>query len=329
MRDALAIGAAVSIIRNCGRTSAHIERATEHRERRSAGISVERKHLLIERHRLRRRDRSTRDGISAAQRKLLQNVILKCRSRNGGGRDDGQRDPNPLAIEEEKQLVVNDRAAQAAAEMVHGRARLVISRGGIREIVGRVEPRAVPQLIEISVKLVRTRFRDVVDLRRSVPPLVDRIGKRVDRHFRDRIQSENEVCREPAVQIRQRIVCFQPIDDVAVRESGQSVELHVAVPISSPPTKSLPLPAVLHQRARGKLKRISQITAWIRKVFQRRRIESRRCICIFRVDEGSSPLTSMVCLDCAILSVKLTVCFCPRPGNAVSFCWDAKPSASL
>ena len=41
MRDALAIRATISIIRNYGRTSARIERATEHSERRSARIAVE------------------------------------------------------------------------------------------------------------------------------------------------------------------------------------------------------------------------------------------------------------------------------------------------
>src|SRR5580700_3099628 len=54
MRDALAIRATVSIIRNGGRTSTDIERAAENLERRSVRITVERKHLLIERHRLRR-----------------------------------------------------------------------------------------------------------------------------------------------------------------------------------------------------------------------------------------------------------------------------------
>src|SRR5271170_829040 len=53
MRDALAIGATVSIIGNCGRTSTDIKWAAENRERRSVRIPVECEHLLIERHRLR------------------------------------------------------------------------------------------------------------------------------------------------------------------------------------------------------------------------------------------------------------------------------------
>ena len=53
MRKALTIGAAVSIIGNRGRSSTHIERTAKNCERRSAGISIERKHLLIEQDRLR------------------------------------------------------------------------------------------------------------------------------------------------------------------------------------------------------------------------------------------------------------------------------------
>ena len=145
VRDALAIGAAVSVVGNRGRAAAGIERAAENGERRAVGIAVERKHFLIEGHRLRRRliNRSG-DGVGAAERKLLQDVILKCWRGNRGGCDDGQGDANPLAIEEEKQFVVNDGAANAAAEMVHRRARLVISRRRIGEIVCGVESGTVP-----------------------------------------------------------------------------------------------------------------------------------------------------------------------------------------
>src|ERR1700691_3969465 len=185
MRDALAIRATVSIVRNRGGNSTNIERAAKYRERRSARIAVERKHLLIKRHQLRRRqiDR-TCDGINATQGELLQYVVLKCRSWNGGRRDDGQRNPNPFAIEKKEQFIVENRTSNATPEMVHRRAGFVISRSGIREIVGGVELRAVPQLVQVSVKLVRSRFGNVVDLRRSVAPLIDGIGKRIDRHFR-------------------------------------------------------------------------------------------------------------------------------------------------
>src|SRR6266481_7790934 len=169
MRNALTIGTTVSIVRDCRRNPTDIERAAKDRERRSAGIPVERKHLLIERHRLRRRliDRA-RDGIGSTQRELLQNVILECRSRNGSGRDNGKRNPNPLAIEEEKQFVVDKWATDAATKVVQRGARFVISWSGIREIVSRVELRAIQQLIEISMKLVRSALCDVVDMRRAV-----------------------------------------------------------------------------------------------------------------------------------------------------------------
>src|SRR5271170_1436533 len=53
MRDALAIRATVSIVRNRRRSAPRNEWAAENRERRSVRIPVEREHLLIERHRLR------------------------------------------------------------------------------------------------------------------------------------------------------------------------------------------------------------------------------------------------------------------------------------
>ena len=82
-----------------------------------------------------------------------QDVILKRGRRHGGGRDDRQRDPHPFGIEKEKQLVVEDRPAQTASEMIHRRARLVISGRGVGEEIRRIELRSVPQLVQISVKL--------------------------------------------------------------------------------------------------------------------------------------------------------------------------------
>jgi hypothetical protein len=105
------------------------------------------------------------------------------------------------------------------------------------------------------VKLVRAGPCNVVDLRRSIPPLIDGIGKRIDRYLGYRIQSENKVCRESAVQIGQRIICFQSIDDVTVRESGQAIELHVAISIRAA-NKIIAAACRIDERARGKLKRI-------------------------------------------------------------------------
>src|SRR5260370_24917212 len=80
MRDALAIRATISIIHNGGLTSAHIQRTAKDPERRSAGISVERKHLFIERDGLWwwLIDR-TSDGIGAPQRELLPELMFKFR----------------------------------------------------------------------------------------------------------------------------------------------------------------------------------------------------------------------------------------------------------
>src|SRR5208283_879466 len=143
-----------------------------------------------------------REGIGSTQRELLEDVILERRSGDGSGCNNRQCNPNPLAIEEEKQLVVGNRAAHATPEVVYRRSRFMVTCSGIGEIVSCVERRSIPQLIQISMKLVRTGFRDVVDLRSSVPPLVDGIGERVDRNLRYRVQAKDEICRQSAVQIR-------------------------------------------------------------------------------------------------------------------------------
>ena len=69
----------------------------------------------------------------------------------------GQGDANPFAIEEEKELIVNNWTADAAAEMVHRGAGLVISRRRIGEIIGGVEPRTIPQLVQIAMEFDSSR----------------------------------------------------------------------------------------------------------------------------------------------------------------------------
>ena len=97
---------------------------------------------------------------------------------------------------------------------------------------------------------------------------------------------EDEVCREPAVEIGQRIIRFQSIDDVTVRESGEAVEFDVAVTVRAA-DEIVPTACRVHQRACGKLKRISSVTARIGEVVQCLCIQIRGCVWIFRVDEWS------------------------------------------
>src|SRR5271169_4923353 len=115
------------------------------------------------------------------------------------------------------------------------------------------------------MKLVRPRLSNVVDLRRSVPPLVHRVGKRVYGHFRYRVQSQDQVGRKPAVQVRQRVIRFQAVNDIAVGEGGQPVELDVAVSVGSA-DEVVATARRVHQRPGRELQRVGQITAWIRKV---------------------------------------------------------------
>ena len=151
-----------------------------------------------------------------APRKLLQDVCLERRTGNNRRRDDGQCDPHPFTIEEEEQLVVHDRPTHTASKMIHGRSRLVVPRRRVSKVVRCIQQRTIPQFIEISVKLIRAGLGDVVDLGCSIPSLIHGIGKSVDGHFRDRIQSQDKVGGEAAVEIGERVVRFQPVNDVAV-----------------------------------------------------------------------------------------------------------------
>src|SRR5579871_6499331 len=140
MGNALPVRTAVSVIRNRGRTSADIEWTPEHGQWRTRCASVERKHLLVERNQLRsRRILCSRNRIRSTEWKLLEHVLLEGATRNGRRCHDRQRYPNPFAIEEEEQSVVDDRAAQTSPEMVHVRSRLVIAGRGVSKVIRRVQ----------------------------------------------------------------------------------------------------------------------------------------------------------------------------------------------
>ena len=155
-------------------------------------------------------------GVHTAARQLLQDIVLKRRRWHRSGSNDRERNPDPLGIEKEEQLVAPDRTSETASEVVHRGARLVVARRGVRKEISRAELRAVPQFIQISVHLVRSGLGHVIDLRGSIAPLIHRIGDRVHGHLRDRIQAQHQVGRKAAVQVRQRVVRLQAIDDIAV-----------------------------------------------------------------------------------------------------------------
>ena len=177
-----------------------------------------------------------------------------------------------------------DRAAEAAAEVIHGGARLVIPGGGVGKEIGGVESRAVPQLVEVSVKPVGPGLGDVVDLRSAVPALIDGVGERVDGHLRDGIQSQHQIGGKAAVQVGQRIVGFQAIDDVAVRERRQAVELHVAIAVRAA-DEVVAAAGRVDERAGGELQRVGHVAARIRKVFEGSGGQGRRGVGILRVDQ--------------------------------------------
>ena len=173
---------------------------------------------------------------------------------------------------------MNDRAAQASAEMIHRRSGLVVSWRRVREIVCRIQQRTVPQFVEIPVKSVRARFGDVVDLGSAVAALIDRIGESIHGHFRNRIQSQDEVGRKATIEVGERIVGFQSVNDVAVGEGGQSVELDVAVTVAAA-DKVVAAACRVDERPGRKLQRIGQVAARIWQVLERGRIK-RASMCL-------------------------------------------------
>ena len=262
-----------------------VERAAQNGQRCSGRVSIQAEHLLIERHQLRRwLVGGAGDGVRAAQRQLLQDVFLKGRCRNGRGGHDRQSDAHPFAVEKEEQLVAQDRPSQAAAEMVHRGARLVIARSGVGEEVGGIESRSVPQLVQVSVELIRSGFGDVVDLRRSIAALIDRVGERVHRDLGDRIETQHQIRREAAVQIRERIVGFEAVHDVAVGERRQTVELDVAVAVRAA-DEIVAAAGRIDQGARRELQWIRHVAAGIRQILERRRVQRGRGVRILRIHQ--------------------------------------------
>ena len=171
----------------------------------------------------------------------------------------------------------------------------MISRRGVGEEVGRVQARAVPQLVEIAVELIRPGFGDVVDLRRAVAPLIDGVGKGVDGHFRNGVEAEDEVGGEPAVQIGQRIVGFQAVDDVAVGKRRQAVELDVAVSVRAA-HKIIAAARRVDEGARGKLQRVGEIAAGIGKIFERWALRVVEVLAFSGLRMATWPVTSILSL---------------------------------
>jgi hypothetical protein len=88
-------------------------------------------------------DKLTRNGIRPTQGELLQDVILKGRSRDGSGHDNGQfRIHSQSKKKNSLSCIIGP--PTLPTEVVHRRSRFVVSRRGIREIVGCTELRSIP-----------------------------------------------------------------------------------------------------------------------------------------------------------------------------------------
>ena len=133
------------------------------------------------------------------------------------------------------------------------------------------------------MKPVGSGFGDIVDLRSAVAALVDRVRDRVDGHLGDRIQSQHQIGGKAAVEVGQRVVGLESVDDVAVRKRGQTVELHVAVAVGAA-HEVVAAAGGVDERAGGKLQRVGHVAARIRQVFEGCGGESGGGIRVFGVE---------------------------------------------
>ena len=133
------------------------------------------------------------------------------------------------------------------------------------------------------MKPVGPGFGDIVHLRSAITALVNRVRNRIDRHFGDGVQAQNEVGGKAAVQIGQRIVSLQSIDNVAVGKRGQAIELHIAVAVGAA-DEVVTAAGGVDEGAGGELQRISHVAAGIRKVFESRGGESGGGVGIFGIE---------------------------------------------
>ena len=190
-------------------------------------------------------------------------------------------------MREEEKPVPSYRSANADAELIHGRARLLcnIPRRvvGVEEVICGVQQRAVPYLVHIAVKLVRPRLGEVVHLRRAVAPLIDRVGVGVDGRLLQGVETDYEVGREPDVQPEERIVRIEAVQHKAVRGRRQAVELDVA--IAARRLGVVRRARGIHQRALGKLGDIGEVLAGIRQILDRLRLQRRGGVRIFKAHQ--------------------------------------------
>ena len=113
---------------------------------------------------------------------MRQRVGLKLRRRQGNHARRRQHVAQVFGVEEEEDLVLPDRSADAAAELMGIRPASGRARGVIEERVG-VELFPVEVVEQIAVELVRAGDADHVDLGAGHASVLRAIGVHHDRHF--------------------------------------------------------------------------------------------------------------------------------------------------
>ena len=133
------------------------------------------------------------------------------------------------------------------------------------------------------MKLVRPRLGEVVDLRRPVTSLIDRVGVGVHCGFLQGVQSNDKIRGKPDIQSEKWIVRVEAVKNIAVRGRRQSIELDIAVAARG--LGVVRRSCRIHQCARRKLRDIGQVLTWVGQALEGLLFERGGCIRVFKTHQ--------------------------------------------
>ena len=146
-----------------------------------------------------------RRGISGRQ------IVEDVRGESAGGNVDrsagGQDVTHSLVVVKEKQLVLDDAAADRPGPLPGNREGARRIRGIVEEVVGVQNPFVVVER-RVSVEIVGAGFGDIVYLRARLASVLAGIAVDDDRRLLDLVGAERQVARARVVQVEVRDPCY-------------------------------------------------------------------------------------------------------------------------
>ena len=135
-----------------------------------------------------------RDGGIHGDGARREPSLARGRGGNRGHGGDPFVQADPLVVGEEEGLVLPDRRPQGGAELVAGQGRL---RGGLVEVVARVQRVVAEELVAGAVEGVRARARDRVDDASRRAAVLRRVVARQHRELLDGVDAQVHAARAP------------------------------------------------------------------------------------------------------------------------------------